>query len=113
MKGVSPQTSGYESFPLAATITVGAFIFSIVSTLVPYFNPFALVGCALLLVSTCLFVTQVFNFSIPQLIGYEIIAGFGVGMSWLSEIIFPRAELDKFQLAKSLGYSRMLQQIGA
>lgn len=94
-------------------IAVGTFIFATVSTLVPFFNPFALMGCSILLVASCLFVALGVDFTIPQLIGYELLAGFGVGMSWLSEIIFPRAQLDKFQLAKSLGYSRMLQQIGA
>jgi hypothetical protein len=67
-----------------------------------------------MLVGACvLFVTLRFDFTIPRLIGYELIAGFGVGMAWLSEIIFPRAALDKYQLATSLGYSRMLQQTGA
>jgi hypothetical protein len=84
-----------------------------VSTIVPFFNPFSLLGTTMLVGACVLFVTLRFDFTIPRLIGYELIAGFGVGMAWLSEIIFPRAALDKYQLATSLGYSRMLQQTGA
>ena len=47
------------------------------------------------------------------MVAYEILAGFGIGMSWLAEIIYPRASLDKFQLAMSLGYTRLMQQVGA
>jgi hypothetical protein len=113
VKGVSPRRSGIESFPLAVTITVGTLIFSTVSTIVPFFNPFSLLGTTMLVGACVLFVTLKFDFTIPRLIGYELIAGAGVGMAWLSEIIFPRAALDKYQLATSLGYSRMLQQTGA
>ena len=113
VNGVSPRTSGFLTFPLAGTLALGTFVFSIVSTLVPYFNPFGLVGTAMLLVAATLFVNLTRFFSIPQIVGYETIAGFGVGMSWLSEIIYPRAALDKQQLATSLGYTRMIQQVGA
>jgi hypothetical protein len=84
-----------------------------VSTKVPYFNTLAIGGTIILLVSNILFMTLKSNFSVADVVGYEIVAGFGLGMAWLAEIIYPRAVLDKHQLATSLGYSRMLQQIGA
>jgi hypothetical protein len=98
---------------LVGCIAIGTFAFSIVSTLVPYFNPFAMTGMLCLLASMILFYMMQIDFSIAAIIGYQILAGMGLGMSWLAEIIFPRAALTKHQLAKALGYSRMLQQLGS
>ncbi|KAK3377982.1 major facilitator superfamily domain-containing protein [Podospora didyma] len=115
-RGVSPRTSGFLTFPLAGTLAIGTFIFSIVSTLVSYFNPLAVAGATLFLIANVLFIAMstgsTSTSTIPQIIGFEVIAGSGLGMAWLSEIIFPRAELGKHQLATSLGYTRMMQQIG-
>jgi hypothetical protein len=113
VKELPPRSSGFLSFPLAGTLAVSTFVFSILSTKVSFFNPLAIAGAVIFLVSNVLFITLRPDFSIPQIVGYEILGGFGLGMAWLAEIIFPRAVLDKHQLAMSLGYSRMLQQIGA
>ncbi|EHK21648.1 uncharacterized protein TRIVIDRAFT_222834 [Trichoderma virens Gv29-8] len=113
VKDLDPRTSGFLSFPLAGTLAISTFAFSILSTKVPYFNPLAIGGNVIFLVSNVLFITLESNFSVAQVVGYEIVAGFGMGMAWLAEIIYPRAVFDKHQLATSLGYSRMLQQIGS
>lgn len=113
IKDLDPRTSGFLSFPLAGTLAISTFAFSIISTKIPYFNPLAICGTVIFLVSNVLFIAMKSNFSVAEVVGYEIVAGFGMGMAWLAEIIYPRAVLDKHQLATALGYSRMLQQIGA
>ncbi|EGR44509.1 uncharacterized protein TRIREDRAFT_112115 [Trichoderma reesei QM6a] len=105
VKELPPRSSGFLSFPLAGTLAVSTFVFSILSTKVSFFNPLAIAGAVIFLVSNVLFITLRPDFSIPQIVGYEILGGFGLGMAWLAEIIFPRAVLDKHQLAMSLGYS--------
>ncbi|KAL6872290.1 major facilitator superfamily domain-containing protein [Trichoderma longibrachiatum] len=113
VRELNPRSSGLLSFPLAGTLAVSTFIFSVLSTKVSCFNPLAIAGAAIFLASNILFITLNSDFSLPQIVSYEMIGGLGLGMAWLAEIIFPRAVLDKHQLAMSLGYSRMLQQIGA
>ncbi|QYS95319.1 MFS domain-containing protein [Trichoderma simmonsii] len=113
IKDLDPRTSGFLSFPLAGTLAISTFAFSIISTKIAYFNPLAICGTIIFLVSNVLFIAMKSNFSVAEVVGYEIVAGFGMGMAWLAEIIYPRAVLDKHQLATALGYSRMLQQIGA
>lgn len=113
IKDLDPRTSGFLSFPLAGTLAISTFAFSIISTKITYFNPLAICGTVIFLVSNVLFIAMKSNFSVAEVVGYEIVAGFGMGMAWLAEIIYPRAVLDKHQLATALGYSRMLQQIGA
>lgn len=113
VRELTPQSSGFLSFPLAGTLAVSTFVFSILAAKVSHFNLLAIAGAVIFLISNVLFITLNSDFSIPQIVGYEILSGFGLGMAWLAEIIFPRAVLDKHQLAMSLGYSRMLQQIGA
>ncbi|KAL7815095.1 MFS general substrate transporter [Trichoderma gracile] len=113
IKELPPRSSGFLSFPLAGTLAVSTFVFSILSTKISHFNPLPIAGAVIFLVANALFMILDSKFSIPQIVGYEILGGFGLGMAWLAEIIFPRAVLDKHQLAMSLGYSRMLQQIGA
>ncbi|KAK0635774.1 major facilitator superfamily domain-containing protein [Bombardia bombarda] len=115
-KGMSPRVSGFLSFPMAGTLALSTFVFSVLSTMLPYFNPLAILGSTLFLVSNVLFITLSTDGShqtIPQIVGYEVIAGLGLGMAWLAEIIYPRSALTKHQLAASLGYTRMLQQVGA
>lgn len=113
VKDLDARTSGFLSFPLAGTLAISTFVFSIISTKIPFFNPLAIGGSIIFLVANVLFVTLKSDFTVAQVVGYEIVAGFGMGMAWLAEIIFPRAVLNKHQLATALGYSRMLQQIGA
>jgi hypothetical protein len=113
VKGVSAKTSGYWTFPIAGALTLGTVVSSIISTMTPYFTPFAILGCCGLVIGTSLFLTLGTDFSMGAFIGYEVVCGFSLGLAWLSEIIYPRAVLDKHQLGESLSYSRMLQQLGA
>lgn len=113
LKGLSPAESGLRSFPLVLSITVGSGAASLLSTVVPFWNPPAIAGASCLMAAAAVILRMGLGFTIPQVEGYQVLAGLGTGVSWISELLYPRAVLDKHQLAHSLGYTRMLQQLGA
>ena len=81
IKDKSPQGSGVSLLPLLLSTVVFVIGSGIGISKVGYYTPFAIVGGVLLVVGTALITTWQVDSSPGMLIGYQIIAGAGQGLS--------------------------------
>jgi hypothetical protein len=80
IKGVSPVQSGVNLLPAIVAQTISTIFAGGLTSLLGYFNPFLLIGSALLAIGSGLFTTMEIDTSSARWIGYLIIFGFGAGM---------------------------------
>ena len=81
IKDQSPQGSGVSLLPLLLSTVVFVISSGIGISLVGYYTPFAIAGGILLVVGSALLTTWQVGTSTGMLIGYQIIAGAGQGLS--------------------------------
>lgn len=80
VKGVSAEQSGINCIPFLIALTVAGIFVGAFITLVGYYCPPMYVGSAVFCVGSGLLYTLTPDTSTSTWIGYQIVAGFGVGM---------------------------------
>ena len=80
VKGTSATASAIDTLPFIVGVTATSMGSGFLLAMVGYFMPFMFVGAALLAIGTGLLSTLGVDASIPQWVGYQIIAGIGAGL---------------------------------
>jgi MFS transporter, DHA2 family, glioxin efflux transporter len=110
--GVSPADSGVRNIPLL----VGGSIFSILSggiiAATGYYQPFLLGGSALVAVGSGLIYTMDANTGTGQWIGYQILAGVGVGFAIQTAVIVGQASVENEDISTVTAMILFFQTIG-
>ncbi|KAG9516412.1 MFS general substrate transporter, partial [Aureobasidium melanogenum] len=79
IQGKSPQKSGLSLLPLFLSNVLAVMMSGIATSIVGYYSPFLIVGSGILIVGSALLTTWSVNTSAGIWIGYQIIAGAGLG----------------------------------
>ncbi|KAG9857544.1 MFS general substrate transporter, partial [Aureobasidium melanogenum] len=79
IQGKSPQKSGLSLLPLFLSNVLAVMLSGIATSLVGYYSPFLIVGSGILVVGSALLTTWSVDTSAGIWIGYQIIAGAGLG----------------------------------
>ncbi|KAI0131962.1 major facilitator superfamily domain-containing protein [Xylariales sp. AK1849] len=81
IQGVDPVNSGLRSIPYLLANVVPAIVIAIILPLVGYFTPFMIAGGACAIAGSVLLYTLRIDTPASGWIGYQVLAGFGVGIS--------------------------------
>ncbi|KAG9605530.1 MFS general substrate transporter, partial [Aureobasidium melanogenum] len=79
IQGKSPQKSGLSLLPLFLSNVLAVMMSGIATSIVGYYSPFLIVGSGIFIVGSALLTTWSVNTSAGIWIGYQIIAGAGLG----------------------------------
>ncbi|KAG9950963.1 MFS general substrate transporter, partial [Aureobasidium melanogenum] len=79
VQGKSPQKSGLSLLPLFLSNVLAVMMSGIATSIVGYYTPFLIVGSSVLIVGSALLTTWSVNTGAGIWIGYQIIAGAGLG----------------------------------
>jgi EmrB/QacA subfamily drug resistance transporter len=94
VKGASAVGSGLMNLPMLIAVVLCSVTAGIVVTLVGYYTPFMLVGTVLMSVGFGLITTFTPDTSSAMWIGYQVIAGAGVGMAMQQPMMAVQTVLD-------------------
>ena len=110
--GVSPSDSGVRNIPLL----VAASLFSILSggiiSATGWFQPFLIVGSALTAIGSGLIYTLDIGTEMGKWIGYQVLAGFGLGFAIQTAIIVGQASVEPADLSTITAMILFFQTIG-
>ena len=110
--GVSPSDSGVRNIPLL----VAASLFSILSggiiSATGWFQPFLIVGAALTAIGSGLIYTLDIGTEMGKWIGYQVLAGFGLGFAIQTAIIVGQASVEPADLSTITAMILFFQTIG-
>ncbi|KAN0099274.1 Major facilitator superfamily domain containing protein [Hyaloscypha variabilis] len=106
---MTPQASGFHTLPYLVTMSVTAVSSVLMMKLIPIINPFLICGSAMLCLASGLITTLSMNSPAAHLIGYEILAGGGVGLCLCSIIICPKSVLTQEDLPRAQSIIQMFQ----
>ncbi|EMC97042.1 hypothetical protein BAUCODRAFT_121559 [Baudoinia panamericana UAMH 10762] len=118
VKGVSAKVSGIHMIPYLVSMTVASIAAGGITTTVGYYNPPMWFGISLFAVGAGLLYTLKVSTSESHWIGYEIVAGFGMGSSAKIPFTATKVVLSKRDMpignavvstAKSKGYPRVTE----
>jgi hypothetical protein len=79
VKGVSATRSGIHTLPLLISVVLASVAGGITVTIIGYFTPFMIAGASIFTIGIGLISTFSPNTSVGQWMGYQIVAGAGVG----------------------------------
>ncbi|KAK4685090.1 MFS transporter, DHA2 family, glioxin efflux transporter, partial [Tremellales sp. Uapishka_1] len=115
VKGHSAEKAGIDIIPFMLSICVAIFISGGVSSKTGRYWPFLLMGPPFSAVGFGLLYTINRNTSGPELIGYQILAGFGIGLSFQMVLIAIQAEFHErpYLLPQATGFVSFFQLTGA
>ncbi|KAH8896392.1 putative MFS transporter [Thozetella sp. PMI_491] len=80
VQGVSPSTSGVRTLPSVLSISIASFCSSILLGQIGYYQPFLWAGGILMTIGSGLYYTLDLGSSPGAWIGYQIVAGVGIGL---------------------------------
>ena len=95
VQGVSAEQSGIRCVPYLISMTVGSILAGAFITSVGYYNPPMLLGSIMFVVGAALLHTLRVDSNASQWIGYQVIAGLGVGGIAQIPYISMQASLDR------------------
>ncbi|WZH47041.1 major facilitator superfamily domain-containing protein [Fusarium acuminatum] len=81
VKGKSSQDSGIALLPLLLSSVLLVMVGGVLVSKIGYYTPFAMGGAAILVVGSALFTTWTADVSTAKWVGYQIIAGAGMGLA--------------------------------
>ncbi|KAI9878969.1 MAG: hypothetical protein M1830_010023 [Pleopsidium flavum] len=112
VKGVSAEESGVRSIPyflsLALSSTVGGFVISAIGTYVE----FAWIGTALLTIGSGLIYTLKVDSSAGIWIGFQIVAGFGVGLAIQTPFIAVQTAVEPGDIPLGMAIAIFFNSLG-
>lgn len=98
INGVSPVDSGLRLLPLVLAMVVATILMGFASQKVGYYTPFAIAGACLMCVGAGLLTTLEIDTAKSRWIGYQVLYGFGLGMSFqapnlAAQTVLPTADV--------------------
>ncbi|KAJ5382714.1 Major facilitator superfamily domain general substrate transporter [Penicillium concentricum] len=94
VKNASPVSSGIMNLPMLISVVLTSIVSGIIITLVGYYTPFMIFGTVLLAIGSGLMSMFNVDTSKAAWIGYQIIAGVGVGAGMQQSMIAVQVVLD-------------------
>ncbi|ORY71976.1 putative MFS aflatoxin efflux pump [Pseudomassariella vexata] len=82
IKGASAVDSGIRILPLTLSMVVASMATGIMTSKIGYYTPFMLVGSCIVSMGAGLLTTLEISTASPKWIGYQILYGFGLGMTF-------------------------------
>ncbi|RJE27331.1 efflux pump [Aspergillus sclerotialis] len=102
IKGVSASESGIRILPLMISMVAGSVIGGILNTKICYYTPLAIVGTCIMSVGSGLLTTLEVNTGAGKWIGYQILYGLGLGLSFQVPNLAAQASLPKSDVPTGL-----------
>ncbi|KAM3531929.1 hypothetical protein MY4038_004278 [Beauveria bassiana] len=110
--GVEPVKSGIYTIPLVLSLVVASIMSGIITQKSGYYIPTMVSGPCLLLVAEGLLTTFTPQTGSPHWIGYQFLAGFGVGLGFQGPPLAVQATVDKDDVATGTAICFFAQQLG-
>ncbi|TQV93149.1 hypothetical protein V2A60_003536 [Cordyceps javanica] len=110
--GVEPVKSGIYTIPLVLSLVVASIMSGIITQKSGYYIPTMMSGPCILLVAEGLLTTFTPQTGSPHWIGYQFLAGFGVGLGLQASTLAVQATVDKKDVATGMAICFFAQQLG-
>jgi hypothetical protein len=110
--GLSPISSGIHTVPYVTAIFSGSIIVVLALRFVPYYNPIFVSGTVMFAIASGLLTTLGVKSLMANVIGYQILAGFGFGLCVLCIVACPQSVLKGRDVAHAQGIIQMFNILG-
>jgi hypothetical protein len=112
VKGASAVDSGLMNLPMLIAVVVFSVIAGIAVTMLGYYAPFMIVGTVLMGIGFGLITTFVPDTDRPMWIGYQVIAGAGIGLAMQQPLMAVQTVLDIKDVPTGTAVVVFLQTLG-
>ena len=113
IKGVSPSESGIRTLPLMISMVAASITGGILNTKVGYYTPLAIIGTCIMSVGGGLLTTFEVDTGTGKWIGYQILFGLGLGLSFQVPNLAAQACLPKKDVPVGLALMLFGTMLGA
>lgn len=110
--GVEPVKSGVYTIPLVLSLVVASIMSGVITQKSGYYVPTMITGPCILLIAEGLLTTFTPTTGSPHWIGYQFLAGFGVGLGLQTANLAIQATVDKKDIATGMAICFFAQQLG-
>lgn len=110
--GVEPVKSGVYTIPLVLSLVVASIVSGIITQKSGYYVPAMISSPCVMLIAEGLLTTFTPQTGSPHWIGYQFLAGFGVGLGLQSSTLAVQATVDKKDVATGMAICFFAQQLG-
>ncbi|KAK4616533.1 MFS-type efflux pump MFS1 [Fulvia fulva] len=93
--GASPVKSGIMNIPMVLSVVISSTPTGVIVSLIGYYTPFAILSSVMMAIGTGLLTTFTTSTGAGQWIGYQIIAGLGVGFGFQQTMLAAQTCLPK------------------
>ncbi|MCJ1283794.1 hypothetical protein MMC26_003125 [Xylographa opegraphella] len=112
IQGVSAVESGIRLLPLILALVIASLLAGGLVSRIGYYAPFLIAGTVILSVGTGLLTTWTVTTSEPKWLGFQIIVGFGIGLSQQQAGLAAQTVLSKKDVATGVSLKFFGQQLG-
>jgi hypothetical protein len=112
IKGASAVKSGIMNLPLILSLVLMSMVVGVSITKVGYYTPFVIAGSVLLSIGAGLVTTFTTTTSSAHWIGYQIVFGFGMGMSMQQTLVAVQTVLPKADIPTGTALAMFSQTLG-
>ncbi|PVI07065.1 major facilitator superfamily transporter [Periconia macrospinosa] len=112
VKGASAVSSGIRLLPLILGMTLSQIVIGVTITVTGIWNPFQLMGAALLTIGSGLLFTLKVDSSAGHWIGYQIVAGIGLGTGFNVPIIVTQRIVKASDVSTATAVVLFFQSLG-
>ncbi|KAK5080664.1 hypothetical protein LTR05_008368 [Lithohypha guttulata] len=112
IQGKSPESSGLSLIPLLLSNVLAVIGGGIATSALGYYTPFLIGGSALLVVGAGLITTWEANVGAGMWIGYQIVAGLGLGLILQQPTVAAQAVLPESDLSRGLSLLQFVNILG-